>query len=158
MSKAAPQLTGRQQEEFVRAHNKWRKQVGATDLRWSADLAAHAAAWAVTLAGRGCSLRTSRTEDLGENLFYFGASGPSATRVLATVTPSYVVDDWASEVSNYSYERNACARGKTCGHYTQVVWSRTREVGCGMAMCSRDEAIWVCSYRPAGNVRNQRPY
>ncbi len=155
---AASRLTRQQQEEFVRAHNQWRRQVRAPDLRWSADLAAHAEAWAATLAARGCSLHTSGAEDLGENLSYYSASGPSASRLLAAVTPASVVGDWTSEASNYSYQRNACARGKRCGHYTQVVWSRTREVGCGMAACSRGEEIWVCNYRPAGNVRGQRPY
>ena len=151
-------LTRQQQDEFVHVHNMWRREVGAPDLRWSTELAVRAGSWAATLAGRGCALRTSGDDELGENLFYYGASGPSASRLLAAVTPSFVVNDWASEVRNYSYARNSCARGKTCGHYTQVVWSRSREVGCGTATCAGDREIWVCNYRPVGNIRGQRPY
>jgi hypothetical protein len=48
-----------------------------------------------------------------------------------------------------------------CGHYTQVVWRKTRELGCGYATCKRDGFLvefWACNYSPAGNVRGQEPY
>jgi hypothetical protein len=42
------------------------------------------------------------------------------------------------------------------GHFTQVVWADTREVGCGTVSCNNME-IWVCNYSPAGNVRGEYP-
>jgi PadR family transcriptional regulator len=44
-----------------------------------------------------------------------------------------------------------------CGHYTQIVWSNTREVGCGVARDSNRE-VWVCNYNPPGNWIGERPY
>ena len=42
------------------------------------------------------------------------------------------------------------------GHFTQVVWKDTRQLGCGVAMCDGGE-IWVCNYSPPGNfVRSFR--
>lgn len=48
-----------------------------------------------------------------------------------------------------------------CGHYTQVVWRKTSELGCGYATCKRDGFLvefWACNYSPPGNVRGQEPY
>jgi pathogenesis-related protein 1 len=146
-----------QQAELVEAHNQVRRRVGAPALRWSDALAARAERWAVTLAERGCALQISGTNGLGENLFRLSYAPAEVPRVRAMATPSSVVDDWASEAADYSYEHNRCTQGKDCGHYTQIVWSDTREVGCGAALCPGGE-IWVCNYAPAGNVRGRRPY
>jgi hypothetical protein len=57
----------------------------------------------------------------------------------------------------YDYKSNTCHQGGPCGHYTQVVWSGTRELGCGVAR-SPSREIWVCNYNPPGNYIGQRPY
>jgi len=44
-----------------------------------------------------------------------------------------------------------------CGHYTQIVWRDTKQVGCGVARDNRRE-IWVCNYDPPGNWVGHRPY
>ena len=40
------------------------------------------------------------------------------------------------------------------GHYTQVIWRGTREVGCAVARGETNDFL-VCRYWPAGNVYNQ---
>jgi pathogenesis-related protein 1 len=67
-----------------------------------------------------------------------------------------VVDAWGNEVNYYSYADNSCSG--VCGHYTQLVWQSTREVGCAMAVCGDKAQIWVCTYHPAGNFVGQKPY
>src|SRR5215831_9384178 len=131
--------------EMVRAHNKWRRAVGVPDIKWSASLATTAQAWANNLeATRGCNLVHSRGR-FGENLFWGSAVRySSGTTEAQTVTPTNVVD--------------ACAEGKMCGHYTQVVWKTTTEVGCGSAVCADKSQVWVCNYAPAGNYIGQKPY
>jgi pathogenesis-related protein 1 len=154
---ASAPLTGAQQAEILRAHNEWRARVGTLPLRWSGDLADTAQSWATTLADRGCRLQHS-DKDLGENLYFASALQTGDRRQLLQMTPGHVIETWASEAADYSYATNSCARGKTCGHYTQIVWNDTREVGCGMAICPDLGQIWVCEYRPAGNVVGSRPY
>jgi pathogenesis-related protein 1 len=66
-----------------------------------------------------------------------------------------VVGAWAGESRNYDYASNKC-RG-VCGHYTQIVWAGTREVGCAVAT-GGGRQVWVCNYDPPGNWIGKRPY
>ncbi len=41
------------------------------------------------------------------------------------------------------------------GHYSQLIWPGTREVGCALVRGGRDEVL-VCRYWPAGNIIGQQ--
>lgn len=94
---------------------------------------------------------------VGENLFLSSAnSGDLALKALQA---------WASEAPHYNFASNTCATGEICGHYTQVVWADTTQIGCAVASCPAVEnfgggpaTIAVCDYSPPGNFNNQRPY
>ena len=73
----------------------------------------------------------------------------------ATASPAQVVNYRAAEVRGYDIRSNTC-KG-VCGHYTQVIWGKTRAVGCAVATDRRRE-VWVCNYDPPGNVIGYRPY
>ncbi len=133
--------------QMLAAHNAIRTRVGVPALRWSDSLASYAQQWAVKLAASG-KLEHHSHSRYGENLFMISGDQPSAT-------PSQVVSDWASEARDYDYSTNSCRR--VCGHYTQIGWRQTEEVGWGVGRGHRDE-VWVCEYNPPGNVIGQRPY
>lgn len=143
-------------QEIVASHNTARSVVGGTPITYSTSLAQGAQEWADILANNGCDIRhapTSIRKGAGENIWY--GSGYDVWDVRS------MVEDWLSEKSDYDYTQNICAAGKMCGHYTQVVWAKTTEVGCGIAMCdqgSDKERIFVCRYSPAGNIVGQKPY
>jgi pathogenesis-related protein 1 len=97
----------------------------------------------------------SNRDGFGDNLAWFGgAAGGSAQKAVSL---------WASEGACYNYgpittnDSCPCVQGGACGHYTQIVWRNTTEVGCGMATCA-DSEIWVCNFRPPGNYVGQTPY
>jgi uncharacterized protein YkwD len=138
-------------------HNRVRAGVGVGPLRWSARLANTAQAWADTCTDRTAPRglldhNPGRSEGyphwLGENVF--GSSG--------VATPERAVAWWAAEAEHYDYATNTC-RG-VCGHYTQMVWAKTTDVGCGIATCPAHtfKSAIVCDYAPGGNTRGERPY
>lgn len=138
-------------------------------LVWSTEIAQIAQTYADTLAAKGDNclqqLQHSERPGLGENLAAYG--GRMATAVEA-------VEGWASEEDCYTFgpisRENTdcdltCAREEKnsngCGHYTQVVWRGTTELGCGVATCGSGRTaseIWVCNYRAPGNFVGMKPY
>ncbi len=130
---------------MLAAHNFYRQRVGTPPLVWSSRLATLAQNWANYLIQTG--LYKHRPDpQYGENLFE--VVGPPANE-------NQVVEAWGAERSAYDERRNSCT-GR-CGHYTQIVWRDTRQVGCGVAQRNRRE-IWVCNYDPPGNIIGERPY
>ena len=131
-------------EQMLEAHNRYRAEVKVPPLTWSTQLAERAQKWAQGLIDRNAWAHQGG--EFGENLFEV-SGGPG--------TPASVVNAWVSERSDYDHETNSC-RGR-CGHYTQVVWRDTKQVGCGVARKDRRE-VWVCNYSPPGNIVGERPY
>jgi pathogenesis-related protein 1 len=132
-------------EAMVRAHNAVRATVGVPPLVWSDQLAKVAQEWADRLLATHAFSHRSNNQ-YGENLYMI--SGGSAS-------PSEVVGSWANEARGYDIRTNTCTG--ICGHYTQVVWAKTRAAGCAVAADQYQE-VWVCNYDPPGNYVGQRPY
>ena len=153
-------LDATQQTEMVTAHNKYRSIVGVPALTWSSTLATTAQAYADKLkATQACQPIHSHDAGLGENLYWASAMVYSnGTSKLQAITPNQVTDSWGSEKDNYSYVTNTCVAGKVCGHYTQVIWKATTQIGCGNAVCKDNTQVWVCNYYPAGNLVGKKPY
>lgn len=156
---ATQQPTGNTAAEYVAAHNKWRREVGVPDISWSDQLAQSSQGWANHLQSQGCQTFHDRG-DFGENLAdAWSNPGPVTDSITMTV------DGWGSEKRFYDYNSNTCSNPNTqegCGHYTQMVWRNTQQVGCASASCSGNDGsetkLWVCRYSPAGNYEGERPY
>lgn len=123
-------------------HNAVRAEVGTAPLTWSEP-----AARAAKQHADRCKFAHSTSNSYGENLF-MGTAGAS--------TPTDVVTMWANEKKFYDAKTGKCTGGE-CGHYSQVVWSKTTAVGCAKATCSAMD-LWVCEYDPPGNYVGQRAY
>jgi uncharacterized protein YkwD len=131
--------------EMLAAHNEVRARIGVAPLSWSEKLAALAQEWADSLVARRQFVHRPKS-GYGENLFEITGASLSAVQV---------VNAWASESRSYDYATNNC-RG-VCGHYTQIVWRDTKEVGCAVGRGAGRE-VWVCNYAPPGNWSGKRPY
>lgn len=140
-------LSGATIRELLKAHNDVRAQREIAPLQWSPRLAETAQAWAEHLSAIG-ALQHDRSRRVGQNLFVsYGA----------TSRPSFVVGKWAEESKDYDERRFRCAPGEVCGHFTQIIWRATKEVGCGVARGGNGE-FWVCNYSPPGNFVGEKPY
>lgn len=141
---------------MVAAHNEVRQNASPTpssplpDMVWSDELTALSQEWA-----DGCVFEHDQNNQRhGENLYVasWQADGPEA------------VVSWAEEVADYDYNSNSCTPNRMCGHYTQIVWRDSTEVGCAFKDCAFVEGagfggrLWVCRYNPPGNYVGERPY
>ncbi len=142
-------------DTLLMLHNKARAAHGVAPLSWSPVLEKSATAWADTLASRGCTLAHSG-KTYGENIYYSRKYGAGQT----PRKPAEIMDSFLAEETFYDHATNACVTGEVCGHYTQIMWANTTEVGCAKSLCLSDERkeIWVCHYSPKGNIEGLSPY
>ncbi len=129
---------------IVAAHNAVRARHCAPPLVWSEKIAKVARGWAAELRDRGCAFEHSAGMKYGENLAYMAPAGIGS--------PESVVDGWYREVDAYDFRSGRF--GFDTGHFTQVVWESTAELGCARVECQNAE-IWVCNYYPPGNFQGQ---
>jgi uncharacterized protein YkwD len=146
--------------DMLRAHNERRKQHCVAPLTWSNELATTAQAYA-----EQCILNVhgSKGENMADRFTVDGSGNP----VLPAATDREAFEKtWYCEVNNYDFNNPQFKGGFTenCkdvnGHFTQVVWKNTCQLGCGRATCDITDkqgvvhkgTHWVCRYNPPGNV------
>jgi uncharacterized protein YkwD len=141
---------GADAQSYVDAHNAVRAAVEEpagyagtwrplAPVTWSESAAAGAQEWANHLASElDCGLEHAGAKGYGENL----AAGTN-------LSAKGAVELWASEKKNYVYAKSYEFSTNT-GHYTQIVWRDSTQIGCASAKCSRSTVV-VCRYQPQGN-------
>lgn len=153
-SETGSKVTQDDAQQALDFHNKVRKDVGAPALQWSAELAQYAQAWADNLAKKGCKMEHRPDagewkQQHGENIFW--ASGGSYGLLDASKA-------WYSEIKDYKHGPISDANWPVAGHYTQMVWKNTTQVGIAMATCASGEIIIVGNYSPPDNYWGQKAY
>ncbi|KAI4965324.1 hypothetical protein ZWY2020_054794 [Hordeum vulgare] len=137
--------------QFLQAHNDARRDVGVAPLAWNSTLEQDAKRYAGRLGIR-CKLEPLEwgiPHVYGQNT-YWGSGYQDGAAVAGA---------WVYERQWYDHRANACAPGKICGSYTQVVWNTTQELGCARRTCrSSRDTVAVCRYFPAGNYPGVPPY
>lgn len=131
-------------DECVEWHNYYRKIHQAPDVTWSDSLARDAQSWANYLAARNLFQHASRTGQ-GENLYRSSRDNAHSCR--------NAIKLFYSEEKDYNYKRATFS--SKVGHFTQLVWIRTTEIGVGKAMTSTGAIILVFRYKPPGNFIGQ---
>ncbi|XP_021776105.1 pathogenesis-related protein PRB1-3-like [Chenopodium quinoa] len=134
-------------QDYVNSHNSARTAVGVVNIQWNTTLATYAQNYANQRIA-DCAMQHSGGP-YGENI----AAGSSAS-----LTGTAAVQLWVNEKVNYDYYSNTCAPNKVCGHYTQVVWSNSVQLGCARVQCNNGWYFVTCNYYPRGNYVGQKPY
>lgn len=115
------------QKQLVDAHNAVRSECGQSPIVWNDELANQAAGYTAQ-----CNYGHSGMDGVGENIAEGSGSAGSADGLCKL----------------WSDEKNG---GSDTGHYTQMVWKDTTDLGCGYQSCGGMQFL-VCQYWPAGNV------
>jgi len=132
---------------MLEEHKKERatKRIGA--LRWNSALQRQAKRH----ANRG-TMTHIKPKGVGQNI---------AMGTASAYTPAQLFRLWIG-AEKRKYKKAKCPKisysnfGKF-GHYTQVMWKKTKYVGCGAA--KKGSAMYlVCNYKPAGNMVGQKPF
>ncbi len=142
------QLSTRYQQ-LIDSHNGERKVFGSDALIWSSQLASEAQIWADVLAKRDVMEHASfeKRRGAGENI-WVGTRGRYTAKQMIDAFIAEKADFKPGEFPKVTKSGNWA----NVGHYTQLVWPETKEVGCAIAENRMDEFL-VCRYLPAGNIR-----
>lgn len=145
-------LSGRQKAQLLAAQNKYRTELGETALVWSDRLAETAQSWAEHLANEVHAMRHSGAIATGENIATWPAGRATLSRLVKLWgdEKQYFVDAVFPDVSR-------TGDWKVVSHYSQLVWRKTTEVGCGFATGGGQDYL-VCQYNPTGNFIGDKPF
>ncbi|KAF6016684.1 GLIPR2 [Bugula neritina] len=139
----------KQQLQSLEKHNELRTLHGSPPLSLSPKLCNMATKYAQHLASIDQMKHTTleERENAGENLYSehgMGVNNGEGERG---------VEWWYNEIQDYSFDQPGF--GMSTGHFTQVLWKETEEVGVGVAVSSSGKTYVVANYWPAGNVEKQ---
>ena len=139
--------------DLVKQHNALRTKHKAGSLTKLAAIATMAKKTTDACAKLGTLKHTRdyyNSQPVGQNL-YMSTGAPSAASVLK---------GWYyEEEPHYNYDTGKSKDGEVTGHFTQVVWKSSKQIGCAYSIGkyqSFNGAYYVCcNYFPAGNYQNQ---
>lgn len=120
-------------------HNAKRALHDTPALTWNQTLADYAADYAASTFDCDNVALVHSGGPYGENLAagYVGGAAP--------------VDAWYNEISSYDYSNPGYS--SATGHFTQVIWKSTTQLGCAYVTCDNAwRQYTICEYSPAGNV------
>ena len=129
-------------KELLEAHNKYRAAHDAPPLVWSRKAASKANDWAKEL-GKKKTLKHGNHDGMGQNLACTRSSGN------VDMTGQQAVDMWYNEIKDYDFKKGDFQ--PNTGHFTQVVWKGTTEVGAAKVI-KDGYCFVVANYCPPGNM------
>ena len=132
----------------LKVHNEARDAVGVNAVVWSISLANDAEEYAKELAKSG-RFEHSKSED-GENLYWYSSTHQNPMTEASK--------SWYEEKQFYRYRKCCGPNFSDTGHYTQMVWGNTTEIGMGVAVSKSGETYVVARYNPHGNFQGEFPY
>ena len=142
-------------QAMLNDQNAARAAAGAPPLVWSETLAADALAYARTLADSGRFQHADQPQGPGregENLW---------TGTRGAYSYDEMVGHWVAEKKDVIDlpvpSSSRTGRFGDVGHYTQIVWRATTQVGCALASNATDDYV-VCRYSPPGNIVGLRDF
>lgn len=149
-------LTESQVKEVLDFHNQARMEVGTAPLVWSVEISDFAQQWADHLAlTMNCQFehrpKTGQWKQKYDENIYMGWGQDKSHALLA-------VQLWYEEKKEYTHEVVTNSNWYVAGHYRQMIWQKTKELGMGMANCKNGNVIVVANYNVGGNMIGESAY
>ncbi|CAL4088191.1 unnamed protein product, partial [Meganyctiphanes norvegica] len=139
------------------------------EMRWNTQLAEVAQAWADQCpsiynahdTGDNRRICGSDYSYIGQNIYFQWSFNPESIWENAVESWYSEVKDMPNTLAGFLLNHN-----KIIGHYTQMVWAETYEVGCGAiyypgfydGVRYPETKIYVCNYGPGGNYLGHPVY
>lgn len=131
-------------ETCLKWHNNYRALHGVPPLTLSKTLNKYAEEWAKKLAAED-SFRHRSDHKYGENIFMQWSSSSSFK-----IKGNAPVESWYSEIKDHTFGIDRPGSGS--GHFTQVIWKESKQLGVGKARSKSGKILVVCNYDPPGNL------
>jgi hypothetical protein len=144
-------LPAEKQRAILGRHNAYRCIHGVPLLEWNDAIAANAQKWAdeaTATWGAGADSMQHSPDEQTEGVAGFDALGENLAWNHGVDEAG--VDAWYDEIGMPGVVNGLVDHFGAWGHYTQVVWKSTTDVGCGYA-----GKLLVCQYGPAGNYEGE---
>jgi uncharacterized protein YkwD len=136
--------------EALAAHNKVRALHGSPALTHNRELSSIALQYAKYLASIRSLVHSKnkfKNQSIGENLSMWMSTGADH------YDGERATMQWYNEIKDYDFSNGNFTSGT--GHFTQVVWKNSQEVGFGFARSADGAFYAVANYYPAGNMMGQ---
>lgn len=137
-------------KECLGALNSCRSIHSVPSLKYSRDIERVAQEWADHLARTNGFSHNPNANYKGQNLGENIASRWSSNR--EDYPGAQPVEQWYKEIDRYDFKTYS---GPKTGHFTQVVWKGSKEVGIGRAQSNDGTWIVVANFFPPGNYVGQ---
>ena len=135
-------------------HNRERAAVSVAPLVWNDTLAADAKTYAEHLIDTGKFEHPNAEWVTAHPMSPEGENLAAGTTDKSSTALAQMAEGWVNEKKNYHGEPGDF---NGVGHYTQMVWKGTTQVGCATAS-GKGGDILDCRYTPPGNYLGQKPY
>ncbi|KAL5103168.1 GLIPR1-like protein 1 [Taenia crassiceps] len=153
-------LTDVERAQILKAHLEVREDVQPSAsnmllMHYSMALERLAADWAARcVLAHPNPRRYPQYRGIGQNIALIAGFKPYLTESVC---------GWKRESRFYRYSNNTCSH--KCGHYIQLVWAKSSQLGCARQRCDGLNPGWrnpqyltVCQYRPGVTFSGVRPY
>jgi uncharacterized protein YkwD len=127
------------QQQMLIRHNQLRSLHGAPNMTWNSELTQ----FAVDYAASNFSC---------DNVQLIHSGGPYGENLAAGYVGAYdPLNAWYNEIDLYDYQNPGFT--EETGHFTQLIWDDTVELGCAIVLCNNAwRQYTICEYYPAGNI------
>ena len=138
-------------EKVLKKHNEFRKKHGVGNLKLNADLCelaqSSAEKYSETVIENICMIPPKLYKDdiVGENIAIIDNNN--------SINMEDIVNKWYEEKQNYVFDSNKYI--ENTGHFTQLIWKKTKEIGFGYKKSNNGKVYFIAIYYPAGNIFNQ---